>query len=217
MQANAEKFQLILFARQEVAGSLNIGGTAINSEPVVKLLGVSIDKALSFSNHITLLCQKAGRYIHVLSRMSNELTAEAKLLLYKSFILSHFNYCPLVWHFCGLGDLKKMEKVELRALRFVFNDFHASYCELRSRSGRPLLYTERLKVVVTEVFECIQMYPLSITVLCTTELVRVVGCIHYQYRMVQSTVYPHRDKQDLVLIHRWSLYIGLRKLALSRE
>ncbi len=58
MQANAEKVQLILFARQELAGSLNIGSTAINSEPVVKLLGVSYDKVLSSSNHITLLCRK---------------------------------------------------------------------------------------------------------------------------------------------------------------
>ena len=34
MQANAENFQLILFARQEVTSSLNIGGTVIHSEPV---------------------------------------------------------------------------------------------------------------------------------------------------------------------------------------
>ncbi len=81
MQANTEKFQLILFSRQEVAGSLNVGGTVSNSEPVVKLLGVSIDRALSFNAHITLLCQKAGKYIHVLSRMTNELTTESKLFV----------------------------------------------------------------------------------------------------------------------------------------
>ncbi len=63
MQANTEKFQLILFCRNEVAGSLNVGGTAINSEPVVLLLEVYIDRALSFSDHITLLCQKTGKYI----------------------------------------------------------------------------------------------------------------------------------------------------------
>ena len=28
--------------------------------------------------------------------------------------LSHFNYCPLKWLFCGLGDIK----AQLRALRF---------------------------------------------------------------------------------------------------
>ncbi len=45
-----------------------------------------------------------------------------------------------------------MEKLQLRALRFVFNDFHASYSDLRSRAGRPLFYTERLKAILTEVF-----------------------------------------------------------------
>ena len=103
---------------------------------------------------LTLLCQKTRRYINAIhvSRMTNELTAEAMLLLFRSFILSHFNYCPLIWHFCGLGDLKKIEKVQLRVLSFVFNDFHASYSNLRSRPGRPLLYIERLKAIVTEVF-----------------------------------------------------------------
>ncbi len=60
MQTNTEKFQLILFSRNKVAGSLNVGGTAIKSEPVVKLLGVSIDRALSFSDHVTLLCHRQG-------------------------------------------------------------------------------------------------------------------------------------------------------------
>ena len=63
----------------------------------------------------------------------------------------HFNYCPLIWHYCGLGDLKKTEKGS-PPLRFVFNDVHASYSDLSSRAGRPLLYIKRLKAVVTEVF-----------------------------------------------------------------
>ncbi len=54
MQANTEKFQLMLFCRNEVARSLNVGGTKIISEPVVKLLGVSTNRALSFSDHITI-------------------------------------------------------------------------------------------------------------------------------------------------------------------
>ncbi len=37
----------------------------MNSEPVVKLLGISIVRALCY---ITLLCQTAGKYINVLPR-----------------------------------------------------------------------------------------------------------------------------------------------------
>ncbi len=58
MQADTEELQLILFSSHEASGSLNVRGTAINSEPVVKLLGLSCDRDLSFSDHITLLCQK---------------------------------------------------------------------------------------------------------------------------------------------------------------
>ncbi len=61
-----------------------------------------------------------------------------------------------------------MEKVQLRVLRFVFNDFHASYSDLRSRGGRQLLYIKRLKAIATERkwSECIQMHPVSIIEVC---------------------------------------------------
>ena len=36
--------------------------------------------------------------------------------------MSNFNYCPLVWHFCGEGNTKKLEKIQERALRFIYND-----------------------------------------------------------------------------------------------
>ncbi len=87
--------------------------------------------------------------------MTHELTAEAKLFLSRSFILSHFNYCPLIWHFCGLGGLKN-RKGSTQGSTLCFNDFHASYSDLRSRAGWPLLYLERLKTIVREVF---RIYP----------------------------------------------------------
>ncbi len=63
--------------------------------------------------------------------MTNELIAEAKLLFCMSFIHIHFHYCSML-HFCGLGDLKEIENVQLRGV--PFNDFHASYSDLTSRA-----------------------------------------------------------------------------------
>ncbi len=45
-----------------------------------------------------------------------------------------------------------MAKVQLGALRFVFKICHASYSDLRSTAGRPLLYTERPQAILTEIF-----------------------------------------------------------------
>ena len=49
------------------------------------------------------------------------------MAIFRVFIVSNFNYCPLVWHFCGKTNTSKIEKLQERALRFVFNDFTSSY------------------------------------------------------------------------------------------
>jgi hypothetical protein len=47
-----------------------------------------------------------------------------KLTIFHSFILSNFNFCPLAWHFCTDKNSKKIEKVQERALRFVYEDYN---------------------------------------------------------------------------------------------
>ena len=40
------------------------------------MLGVNIDVELNFNHHIALLCNKAGRQINALSRLSNVLNVD---------------------------------------------------------------------------------------------------------------------------------------------
>ena len=47
-----------------------------------------------------------------------------------SFVLSDFNYCPLVWHFCSSKLLKKSEKIQERGLRILYNDSISDYNQL---------------------------------------------------------------------------------------
>jgi hypothetical protein len=154
MQANPDKFQLIIFGASDVTNnSVNINGNNINAEQNVVLLGVGIDQKLNFSKHIADICKKAGRKLNVLARMANTLDTDGKMCIFQCFIMSHFNYCPLVWHCCKIGDMKKIEKIQERALRYVFNDFNSSYSELRSKANRPLLYVQRLRSLVVEVYK----------------------------------------------------------------
>ncbi len=50
------------------------------------------------------------------------LDKESRLAIYRSYILSKFNYCPLVWHFCGIQISRNMETIHERALYFVYED-----------------------------------------------------------------------------------------------
>ena len=65
----------------------------------VKLLGLNLDKKLNFESHISNLCPKACRQIHLLARLSHILNESIKMLVYNSFVECYFNYCSPIWHF----------------------------------------------------------------------------------------------------------------------
>ena len=46
-----------------------------------------------------------------------------------------------VWRFCGATNTKKLERIQFRALRFVFLDFESDYDTLLDRAGLPTLET----------------------------------------------------------------------------
>ena len=124
-------------------------------EEEVKLLGVTFDFKLTFNSHVSHICKKASQQLNVLKRIGNNLSKLGKLTIYYSFILSNFNYCPLVWHFCGESNTKKLEKIQERALRFIYNDSDSPYENLLEKSQLPSLRLRRLRSMAIEVFKII--------------------------------------------------------------
>ena len=68
------------------------------------------------------------------------------MCILQAFVLSFYNYCPVVWHFVGMEDNKKIEKVQHMELKFIFTDFKSPYSILREQSCLPLLYIQRIRV-----------------------------------------------------------------------
>ncbi len=155
LQANPEKFQFMLIHTNKLEYNVNIGNAVLSSEDSVKLLGVYIDHSLNFSMHISETCKKAGRQLNALRRLSRVLSTKDKLLLFECFILSHFNYCPIVWHYCSINDMKKIENIQKRALRYVFNDYTSNYSEIRAKASKPLLYVHRIKLIMIEIYKIV--------------------------------------------------------------
>ena len=157
MKANATKFQVLLITRDKSLPKLElqIDGTVLQSEPHIKLLGIHIDRELNFHYHITMMCQKASNQVRAMARLSYMLDAESKLVILNAFIISNFMYCPLVWHMCSIVDSKKLEKIQKRALCYVFNDFNESYANLLTMASKSTLYISRLRMLVTEVFKAL--------------------------------------------------------------
>ena len=117
----------------------------IKTIDTLKLLGVTIDSKLNFSEHVSSACKMASQRIGVLMRLRNLIPTEAKLQLYKSAVLPYLTYCHLVWHFCRASDARKLERLQERALRAVYKDKHASYFQLLERAKLPTLANRRLQ------------------------------------------------------------------------
>ncbi len=96
----------------------------------MKLLRVSIDDRLDFTEHINNVSTKACQKVGLIFRLCNLIPTETKFLWYKKAILPHLTYCDTVWHFCKASDKRKLERVQERALRAVYCDKHSSYSEL---------------------------------------------------------------------------------------
>ena len=157
MKVNPDKFQEIAIGKntQSKNISFNLNGNIIKTEDEVKLLGVTIDYELIFNSHITNICRKASRQLNVLKRIGKYLNRLGKLTIYHSFILSNFNYCPVIWHFCSEANTKKMEKIQERALKFIYNENHSTYEKLLAKSKLPSLKIRRIRTIAIETFKII--------------------------------------------------------------
>jgi hypothetical protein len=155
MEANPNKFQVMLLSKSQNVSdfSLDIDGNTLMGEDNVKLLGVNIDNRLNFNYHVDILCSKAARQLSALARIHYLLDEDSKISIIRSFIGSNFNYCPLVWHFCGSIYTSKMESILKRALRFAFSDYVSSYESLLYKAELTTLEVNRQRNIAIETYK----------------------------------------------------------------
>ena len=74
-------------------------------------------------------------------------------------MISKFNYCPLVWIFSTAKSLNKIESLQKRALRFLYNDYSISYEDLLEKAGKVKMSVNRLRNLCVEIYETNKLNP----------------------------------------------------------
>ena len=107
--------------------SLKLLGSTIEPSPSEELLGITTDSELTFYKHITLLCSKPNQKLSALARIAKYLTIDKRKILLNSFITAQFNYCPLIWMCHSRALNNKINRIQERALRIVYNDYLSQF------------------------------------------------------------------------------------------
>ena len=148
---NPDKFQAIIIDRKK-SDLTNIPFTTdnqtIKSVPSLKLLGIHLGEKLNFNLHISNICRSAANQINALIRLKSYLSFNEKRVLIDSYVISKFNYCPVVWAFSTAKSLNKIESLQKRALRFLCSSCSISYEGLLEKAGRVKLNVNRLRICV---------------------------------------------------------------------
>ena len=89
---------LLLGTKQQLAkvdiNSITVGGSVVNTKPVVRNLGSWFDSQLSMSTHISKLCSSAFFHLRNISRIRKFLSrVELIKSLVHAFVTSRVDYC----------------------------------------------------------------------------------------------------------------------------
>ena len=153
--ANPEKFQLIFPGTVNSNIAINIGTNVVMSSDIVKLLGVKIDSQLTFDPHIKEVCKKASQKTRALLRLRNHLNQKQTDLLVNSYILSAFNFCPLVWMFCSKKAHDLINATHKRALCAKATKFSVPLDVLLRESNTVSIHTRNLRLLVIEIYKAL--------------------------------------------------------------
>ena len=85
----------------------------------MKVLGVVLNRRLSFDSHSTMVARACNYHIQAIRHIRHLLTTELALTLACSLILSRLDYCNAVLHGASASSIQKLQRVQNTAARVV--------------------------------------------------------------------------------------------------
>ena len=69
-----------------------------------------------------------------------------------SFVISQFNYCPIIWMYCQRQSNTLINKIHERALRIAYNDYVSSFETLLENDGSLSIHQRNIQSLAIELF-----------------------------------------------------------------
>ena len=99
MKLNTDKCKLIVAGKKDHNVNIRVGESIIEESKEAPLLGIIVDRDLTFKNYLNKKIKKANSKIAAIKRNQHFLTFFQKKIVLSSFVHCHFSYAPLAWMF----------------------------------------------------------------------------------------------------------------------
>ncbi|XP_052750997.1 uncharacterized protein LOC128200723 [Galleria mellonella] len=131
VQFNPSKTQACAFTAKKTpfAVAPQFQGTSLNISKSIGILGVDISSDVQFRGHLEDKVKLASKNLGVLNRAKHYFTPDQRLMLYKSQIRPHMEYCCHLWAGAPRYQLEPFDSVQRRAMRIVDDPMLASGIE----------------------------------------------------------------------------------------
>lgn len=121
LKLNVKKTKYIIINQRKNENSVEIrmDNSVLDSVKNIKYLGIVIDNKLNFKDNTDFICKKVAKKIGFLSRIQNKLNFSHKVLIYKSIIAPHFDFCATILFLSKKSEMDRMQKLQNRAMRTI--------------------------------------------------------------------------------------------------
>ena len=143
---NPIKTKLVNFTRKlnPIFEQLLLGGEILSDSKTHKHLGITLQSDCKWDSHIKGLLSKCRVLVSVLKSYKYRLSRKSLEIMYKSFILPHFDYGDVIWDNCTLKLSNELEELHRDALRTIIGSVKGtSHKLIYTESGFPPLKERR--------------------------------------------------------------------------
>ena len=128
MVINASKTKtMIIGSRQRLSTlgtnvlSIDINDMTLQDTSCEKMLGVIIDKELTWHDHVDNVCKIVNSKLALLRRIKPFIDTTTRISFYNGYILPILDYCSILWGTCNVGDLNMILRLQKTAARVILD------------------------------------------------------------------------------------------------
>jgi ribonuclease P/MRP protein subunit RPP40 len=175
MLFNIDKCKVMHFGYKNPRQQYCIGDNILSVVEEEKDLGVIIQNDLKVSQQCSKVVKTANQILGMIRRSFQNRSKYIMLLLYKSLVRPHLEYCVQVWRPHLAKDINLIENVQRRATRMIPELCGMTYEERLMVLNLTTLETRRLRGDLIEIFKILKGFDKTSITLCTNQLTFLRG------------------------------------------